>query len=100
MPEPEQQWIRCKWKAEELDGHRIEFRFLPLKTGETVGGFGVIGAISRPPVDDLLSIEIVVEELAGVAKVRQTGFQIPQQLADRIELHPNQEVARFRLLSE
>src|SRR5215472_13993774 len=96
MSEPEPIWVKSKWKVEEINDQTVEFR-LVLKSGGTASGFGKFWATSLPPIDDLLSIQIVVEELLAPSKVRQTVFQISQMAAGNIELNPNHDVARFRL---
>ena len=97
MSEPEPIWVKSKWKVEELDKQRIEFR-LRLPTGDIVSGFGEIWARSRSRVDDLLHIEIVVEQPEGRWKRHQTLFPLSQTSADYIALQPDQSIARFQLL--
>jgi len=91
-------WVKSKWKAEELDKQRVEFELL-LENGESASGIGQFDVTARPQIDELLWIQIVAgEQLAGASKARQTVFQISQMSADNIELHPNQDIARFRSL--
>jgi hypothetical protein len=96
MSEPEPNWIPSKWKAEELDKQRVEFRLV----GEsgTVSGFGEFWARSRSLVDDLIHVQIVVEQQPEPHRIVQTLFPISEKSAGYIALHPDQSVARFQLL--
>ncbi len=96
MPEPEPTWVKTDWKVEQLDNQLIEF-WLPLKDGGIACGIGPLQARVRS-TDNLLSIQISTVEPTGIGpEKRQVVLLLPQKAVDRIELHPNQEIARFRL---
>jgi hypothetical protein len=96
MMDPEPFWVISKWKAAELDGETIEFR-LPLEGG-VAHGIGPIQARAREIVDHRVAITILVERPLSQWGRQILEFRLSQIDSDRIEEHPNQEIARFQLL--
>lgn len=94
--ETDQIWVRTHWRSAQLDNQTVEFRILLSQIG-IVDGIGCLSALSRS-LDDLLSVQIVVEEPTGVGlHKRQTVIVLSEEYVSAIEPHPNQEVAHFRL---
>ena len=96
MPEPEPIWVKSRWTAEELHGHTIEFQLI-LKQGEIGAGTGKLLAQSRKLVDDLIAVRILVDEAKGAWRRHQLIIPLPQACVDRIEIHPKEHIARFRV---
>jgi hypothetical protein len=86
---------KSRWKAAQIDQKTVEFR-VPLENQGPVEGCGVFWATPCP--DDRLSISIVVHLRWGNASATQIRIPVPQGGVDRIEEHPDQTVARYRLL--
>lgn len=86
---------KSNWKAGELDQKRIEFR-MPLEEGP-VEGLGTLWATQCP--DDLLSISIAVNLRWADGSTTHIRVPLPQIAVDRIELHPDQSIAKYRLLA-
>lgn len=95
MNEPiEPIWTKSQWRSDDLDHKTVEFR-LPMKGG-AVHGTGKFWVRSR---GDLQSIEIVTDTQGrNWAERIQSHFVLPQIAVDRIEKHPDQNVAQFRLV--
>jgi hypothetical protein len=86
-------WTKSKWKAQELDGQSVEFR-IPIADGvwSGVAEFWATGENER------VSVELVTNEPGKDWAQRIQRIWILHQVAvDRIEEHPDQTVARFRL---
>jgi hypothetical protein len=88
-------WTKPKWKQEELDHKTVEFR-VPTSRGmeHGIGEFWV-----RQNPAGLLAIDVVTD-LPGrdwTERV-QTRYFLPQIGVDRIERHPDQKIAEFRLV--
>ena len=90
-------WVESKWPAEQLNGQPIEFR-LPLKGGGIVHGIGQLSARTRRLVDNRIAVQIHVEVPIERWRKRQTGFLLSQSEVDQIEIHPEQDVSKFRLM--
>jgi hypothetical protein len=97
MSEADPIWVESKWPAAQLDGQAIEFR-LPLKGGGIVHGIGQLSARTRKVVDDRIAVRIDVEVPIERWRKRQTGFLLSQTEVDQIEIHPEQDISRFRLM--
>jgi hypothetical protein len=80
-----------------LDGQPIEFR-LALKGGGIVHGIGQLLARTRKVVDDRIAVQIQVEVPIERWRKRQTGFLLSQSEVDQIEIHPQQDISKFRLM--
>ena len=80
--------------AEELDKKTVEFR-MPILNAGLVEGLGKFWATPCP--DDFLSISIVVEQRLSDGSTTQIRVCMPQSEVDRIEAHPDQKIALFRL---
>jgi hypothetical protein len=91
-------WVESKWGAAQLDGQAIEFR-LPLKGGGIVHGIGQLSARTRKVVDDRIAVQIHVEVPIERWRKRQTGFLLSQSEVDQIEIHPEQDISKFRLMT-
>jgi hypothetical protein len=92
--EPEPIWTKSKWKSDDLEGKTVEFR-VPIASGDWSG----IGKFWAVEVDDRLSVQLVTDEPGrNWAQRIQRICHLPQAAVDRIEEHPNQSVARFRLV--
>ena len=96
--EPDPIWVESKWPAEQLDGQAIEFR-LPLKGGGIVHGIGHLTARTRKVVDGRIAVQIQVEVPIERWRKRQTGFLLSQSEVDQIEIHPQQEISKFRVMT-
>ena len=85
---------KSTWESDDLDGQSVEFRIL--LGGETKHEVGEFLAVDCP--DGFLSLSILVHltVIAGSAWT-QIRIPVPQTGVDRIELHPDQSVAKFRL---
>ncbi len=89
-------WTRSKWKYGDLQDKIVEFE-LPLKKGVGVRGIGKF-LISQNP-EGLLFVQIRVDlQGRNWAERIVQDFQLPQAAVDRIEGHPDQSVAQFRLI--
>ena len=86
-------WVISKFPAPDLDGQTVEFR-LPGDYGE-LRGVGTFKA--RALSGRRVTIWIRLHVSADWARKEEILFRVPQDPAKRIELHPNQSVARFRL---
>lgn len=86
---------KSKWKASELDQKRIEFR--GLVDGELREGVGTLWATECP--GGLLSISIVMQLPGADGSTIQIRVPLTQFAVDRMEVHPDQGVASFRLLA-
>jgi hypothetical protein len=95
MSEPSEPiWTKPKWSLADLDHQTVEFR-IPLKN-QIVHDIGEFWA---RPKGELLSISIVITTQGRNWGERiQSHFVLPQTAVDRIELHPDQDVAKFRLM--
>jgi len=91
-------WVESKWRAEQLNGQAIEFR-LPLRGGGIVHGIGQLSARTRKVVDDRIAVQIHVEVPIERWRKRQTGFLLSQSEVDQIEIHPEQDISKFRLMT-
>ena len=91
-------WVESRWPAEQLDGQTIEFR-LPLKSGGIVHGIGQISARTRKVVDDRIAVQIQVEVPIERWRKRQTGFLLSQSEVEQIEIHPQQDISKFRVMT-
>jgi len=91
-------WVESKWPAPHLDGQTIEFRLL-LKGGGIVHGIGQLSARTRKVVDDRIAVQIHVEVPIERWRKRQTGFLLSQSEVDQIEIHPEQDISKFRLIT-
>jgi hypothetical protein len=87
-------WLRSKWKMEQLDGKLVQFRLIrPEWRAEGVGQFDV-DCNERGE----LTIDILGAQHGNPSHWWQNRFWIFQEDEAKIELHPNQQVADFRLL--
>jgi hypothetical protein len=95
MSEPSEPiWTKSKWSQADLDHQKVEFR-IPLMD-QVVRGIGEFWVRAN---NELLSIEIVTDRQGGNWAERvQSHFVLQQIAVDRIELHPDQDVAKFRLV--
>ena len=91
-------WVESRWPAAQLDGQAIEFRLL-LKGGGIVHGIGQLSARTRKVVDDRIAVQIHVEVPIERWRKRQTGFLLSQSEVDQIEIHPEQDISKFRLIT-
>ena len=91
-------WAESKWSAAQLDGQAIEFRLL-LKGGGIVHGIGQLSDRTRKSVDDRIAVQIHVEVPIERWRKRQTGFLLSQSEVDQIEIHPEQDISKFRLMT-
>jgi hypothetical protein len=84
-------WVSSKWSYDELNEKSVYFDisepFDPVADG--IGDFAI-----RESPDGLLAITILVFDPTKIHR-----FPLCQPLADRIEIHPDQNVSRFRLIS-
>jgi hypothetical protein len=86
-------WTKSKWTQDDLKHQMVEF-WIPLK-GQAAHGVGEFLVRER---NKLLSIEIVTDmQGRNWAERIQSHFVLPQIAVDRIELHPDPNVAKFRL---
>ncbi len=89
-------WVTCKWSKEQLNEKLIDYVLTwPKERREGVGTLVV-----RRNNKGELSIEIFRKPtfLNGYP-IEQTRYILFQKDADKIEEHPNQRVAHFRLLA-
>jgi hypothetical protein len=94
MSEPSPIWTKSKWSHDDLDQKTVEFE-IPFKARIVRG----IGEFWVMPKDDLLSIEIVTDQQGrNWAERIQSHFSLSQAAVDRIERHPDPNVAEFRLV--
>lgn len=88
-------WTKSKWHKDDIDHKTVEFR-IPTERGNEhgVGEFWV-----RQNPAGLLAVEVVTD-LQGKdwAERVHTRYCLPQIGVDRIERHPDQTVAAFRLV--
>jgi len=88
-------WVKIKWTLEELSGKLVEFRLTtPTYRVSGVGKFRVI-----ENEKGLLAIDIIVETRVTQFKFNVNRYWIGQEIADKIEIHPIQAKAHFRLLA-
>jgi hypothetical protein len=95
--EPERIWVSTKWRVDQLNEKRIEFR-LPLKGGGIASGIGELSVASRIS-DDLLSVQIVTEEPSGAGlEKHQRVIPLSEECVSGLEPHQNRQLAQFRLV--
>jgi hypothetical protein len=88
-------WTKSKWKKDDLDHKTVEFR-IPTDRGID-HGIGELWVRQNPA--GLLVIEVVTDvQGKDWAERIQTRYFLPQSGVDRIERHPDQSVAVFRLV--
>jgi hypothetical protein len=87
-------WIKSNWTKAQLDQKRVENR---MNTSHGIEqGIGEFWVRQNP--EGLLAIEIVVETQGrDWAERIQTRYYPKQEAVGRIERHPDQSVADFRL---
>ena len=61
-------------------------------------GIGQLSARTRKVVDDRIAVQIQVDVPIERWRKRQTGFLLSQSEVDQIEIHPEQEISKFRLM--
>jgi hypothetical protein len=87
-------WIKSKWTWEDLRDKTVEFRLIaPRFQVEGMGKF----LVRINPAGEL-AVEICAIESATRSEIVESRFYLFQQVADKIERHPNPAVAAFRLL--
>ena len=88
-------WVSSKWTRGELQEQTVDFR-IPIPEGVLVGK----GAfLVRENPEGLLSIWVRIQTLQNPGTILLTDLSLIQSSADRIEIHPDQETARFRLFA-
>lgn len=93
-PKPKTIWTKSKWTLDQLDRKSVEFK-IPTERG-IISGTGEFWVRRNP--EKLLAIEVSVTLAKSWAERIQYRFQIPQAGVDRIEAHPDQSTANFRLM--
>jgi len=81
------------WKENQLNDESVEFR-IPVD-GVAVHRIGRFLATDCP--DGFLSLSILTDDKGIDGKTNRTRYYVPQSGVDRIEVHPNQSIAHFRL---
>jgi hypothetical protein len=81
-----------RWKEVQLDDKTVEFR----QPCDTVPRLGRFLAVDCP--NGFLSLSILTDETGLDQKTVRTRYYIPQAGVDRVEVHPNESIAHFRLL--
>ncbi|MEI7729933.1 MAG: hypothetical protein WCO56_10205 [Verrucomicrobiota bacterium] len=85
-------YYKSKWRYEDLQDKKVQFTLTTQKL--SVKGFGVFQVHVR---GELVSIDIVVRDQKNEAEhIHHQLYET--SLADKIERHPDQSVADFRLL--
>jgi uncharacterized protein (DUF1778 family) len=87
-------WVKSKWSMEELDNQNVEFRLTAPRLQVT--GLGKF-LVRRNPRGEL-AINICAITEATRHQITEARYYIGQAAADKIERHPNANVAAFRLL--
>lgn len=88
-------WVKSKWQWEDLRDKYVEFRLTAPKY--QVKGIGKFLVRINPRGE--LAIDICVFEGDIPYHIVETRYYLGQDAADKIEKHPNQKVAEFRLLA-
>jgi hypothetical protein len=85
-------WVKSKWALKDLDGKPVEFTLTDKGGGGKRKGMGKF--LVRENMAGKLCIYIVTQ--INIAEIRYVLFQ---GAANKIERHPDQSVAEFRLLA-
>jgi hypothetical protein len=89
-------WTTSGWKKEDLQSKTVEFSLpVPNDLNRVIHGIGKFQVVRNP--EGLLLIHVVVTEQPGSSQFRSTHRELPQWAVDRIQKHPNQEIAEFLL---
>ena len=95
-------WVKSKWKLEELDENLIEFELRSqVRVGERLG-VRILSGVGRLKVRENargeIAVDIFVDETTGPDSGLLTRIWLSQEAVDSIELNPNPQPAKFRLL--
>jgi len=86
-------WTQSKWKFDELDHKRVEFKIL--SDDRWVHGFGQF--LLRQSPEGLLSVRVSVDIPKTQTEREVFHCELPQCYVDLIQKHDDQAVAQFRL---
>src|SRR5947208_15029711 len=88
-------WIDLDRSVDDLQNKAVAFRAVT-KEEQRVAGKGYFEVISRPNVDNLKRVEIIVNTFDGPEGTR-TRFYMPQQAVERIAKNPAGSDTEFSL---
>jgi hypothetical protein len=86
-------WVKSKWSMEELDRKSVEYS-IP-RESKPLHGIGEF-LVKRNP-EGLLAVDICTFGQQTPAEINEKRYHLPQPAVDRIEKHPDQSIAHFRL---
>ncbi|MGA2659523.1 MAG: hypothetical protein ABSH34_18620 [Verrucomicrobiota bacterium] len=87
-------WVSSKWSSQQLDGQSVEFR-IPLQGQQHLHGIGRF--LAKHNANGRLSVKLCTFEQKTAADTSEVRIPLEQAAVDRIERHPDQSVALFRL---
>jgi hypothetical protein len=95
-------WLKSKWKPAELSDNLIQFELRSkVRVGEHLG-VRVLSGVGRLKVRENprgeISVDIFVDEAKGPYSGLLTRIWLSQEAVDKIELNPNPQPAKFKLL--
>jgi hypothetical protein len=93
MDEDEDIWVKSNWTEEQLNRQSVEC-WIPQGQNHL---HGIGEFLAKQDSTGKLAVELIAESQETVADKMQFRLYLAQALVDRIERHPDQSIARFRL---
>jgi hypothetical protein len=95
MPLSPEFWVRTKWLRVDLEGKTVQFTLA--EPTRTVHGYGIFRVVESDT--GMQHIDIVLTTAPSPWELTDHIVTLQQHQADRIEPHPEQIVAPFRMLA-
>jgi hypothetical protein len=92
-------WLKSKWTVEDLNGKLVEYKLIsPLPDGRVIVRDGLGEFRVRENSRNEISVDIFGPIVEENGHWTQNRYWLAKGTADKIEFHPNQEKAQFRLI--
>lgn len=88
-------WVKSSWKKEELDGQLVEFKLV--SPNRELSGVGKFNLRENPKGE--IAVYIFIDEYPMRHQGVTTRIWLGQQAVDKIEINPNPEKAKFRVIA-